>query len=108
VRWRRVSWLHGEEEERKGERVRLTGGTQVSATARKKKKEVARWAAAGWFDGPAGLAGLKGGKVSFLFFQTPFKQLFFSNSNQILSNFFSEIYKLFRNHTSNQKPCKAN
>jgi hypothetical protein len=57
-----------------------------------KEKEAVRWAAAGWFGGPAGLAGTKGGKVSFfLFFKLLLKQLFFSNSNQILSNFFSKI-----------------
>jgi hypothetical protein len=47
ARRRRVGWLRGEEEERKEERVSLTGGAQVSAKARKKKKEAARWAAAG-------------------------------------------------------------
>jgi hypothetical protein len=41
----------------------------VSASAEKKKKEAARWAAAGWFDGPVGLAGPKGKKgCSFFFF----------------------------------------
>jgi hypothetical protein len=53
--------------------VRLTGGAQVSASADKKKKEAVRWAAVGWFGGPAGLARPKGGKISLFFFS-------FSNS----------------------------
>jgi hypothetical protein len=50
----------------------------VSASAEKKKKEAVRWAAAGWFGGPAGLAGPKGGKISFFlfFFKLLLKQLF--------------------------------
>jgi hypothetical protein len=60
-----------------------------------KENEAVRWAAAGWFGGPAGLAGPKGKKDLFsffflFFFKLLFKQLFFSNSNQILSNFFSK------------------
>jgi hypothetical protein len=71
-------------------------GPGVGVGGEKKKKEAVRWAAAGWFGGPAGLAGPKGGKVSFFFFfffELLFKTtfLFFSNSNQILSNFFSKI-----------------
>jgi hypothetical protein len=60
ARRRRVGWLRGEEEERKGERVRLTGGAQVSATARKKKRRVVAWAGAGkswWAAGPLGPKG---------------------------------------------------
>jgi hypothetical protein len=46
-----------------------------------------------------------------LFFSFPFsnfifKSFFISNSNQTFSNFSQEFYRLFRNHTSNQKPCK--
>jgi hypothetical protein len=62
---------------------------------KEKEKEAVRWAAAGWFGGPAGLAGPKGekGLLSFFlfFFKLLLKQRFFSNSNQILSNFFSKI-----------------
>jgi hypothetical protein len=78
---------------------------------KKRKRESERRAGAGGLDGPTGLAGPKGeqGMVSFFLFFFKllfFKPHFFSNSNQTLSNFFSKIYKLFRNHTSNQKPCK--
>jgi hypothetical protein len=59
---------------KEGERVRLTGGAQVSASAeRKEKGGTVRWAAAGWFGGPAGLAGPKGEKGLLFFFS-------FSNS----------------------------
>jgi hypothetical protein len=46
--------------------------------------------------------------VRFLFFFSNFifKSFFISNSNQTFSNFSQEFYRLFRNHTSNQKPCK--
>jgi hypothetical protein len=98
---------------KEGERVRLTGGAQVSARAKKRKKRVVAWTGAGkgwWAAGPLGPKGKKG--LFFLFFLFFFKlllkQLFFPNSNQILSNFSQKFYKLFRNHTSNQKPCKAN
>jgi hypothetical protein len=75
---------------------RLTGGAQASATAKKKKRERDRWAGAGRLDGPAGLAGPKGKQVRFcfflfFFFKPLFKPLFFSNSNQTFSNFFSRI-----------------
>jgi hypothetical protein len=82
----------------------------VSASADKKKKEAVRWAAAGWFGGPAGLAGPKGGKISFFSFlsQTPFKTTFlFQIQTKFFQTFSQKIYKLFRSHTSNQKkPCK--
>jgi hypothetical protein len=77
--------------------VRLTGGAQVSASAEKKRK-------GGRLGGPLrdGLVGRqawlgrKVRRVCFLFFLFFFKlllkQLFFSNSNQILSNFFSKIF----------------
>jgi hypothetical protein len=56
--------------------------------------------------------GRKVSRVWFSFFYFSFpnfflKPLFFSNSNQTLFQTFSqEFYKLFRNYTSNQKPCK--
>jgi hypothetical protein len=36
-----------------------------------------------------------------------FKSFFISNSIQTFSNFSQEFYRLFRNLTSNQKPCKS-
>jgi hypothetical protein len=61
-----------------------------------------RWAAR-----PFGLKGEPTRFFSFFSFSNFFlKPIFFSNSNQTLSNFFSKIYKLFRNQISNQKPCK--
>jgi hypothetical protein len=59
---------------KEGEGERLTGGAQVSASARKKKRRAVGWAAARRFGGPAGQAGPKGEKVSFFLF-------FFSFSN---------------------------
>jgi hypothetical protein len=54
--------------------------------------------------------GRKERRVRFFFFFFFKLLLKTTNSFQIqiktLSNFFSKIYKLFRNHTSNQKPCK--
>jgi hypothetical protein len=46
----------------------------------------------------------------FLFlFQTSFSNLFFnSNSNQTFANLSQIFYRLFRDQTSNQKPCKPN
>jgi hypothetical protein len=77
---------------------------------RKEKEEPGAWAAAGrrlvgcWAAGPEGGEG----KFSFFFFFKLFsKQLLNSNSNQTFSNFSQNFYNLFRNHTSNQKPCKA-
>jgi hypothetical protein len=61
--------------------------------------------------GPAGLAGPKGEKVSFLFFlfQTLFKTNFsFQIQTKFFQTFSQKFYKLFRSLTSNQKPCKAN
>jgi hypothetical protein len=60
-----------------------------------------------WAAGPERL----GGKLSLFFsflFQTLFKSNFFLlNSNQNPSNLFTKFHKLFKSHTSNQKPCKA-
>jgi hypothetical protein len=58
-----------------------------------KEKEAVGWAAAGWFGGPAGLAGPKGERVIFLFFlffQTLFKTNF---SFQIQPNPFKLFLK---------------
>jgi hypothetical protein len=98
------------EEERKGERERLTSGAQASVRAKEKEKErgcgpvrgEGRWAA-----GPFGPKGEKGEVFFLFFFQTSFKTtISFQIQIKTLSDFFSKIYRLFRNHTSNQKPCK--
>jgi hypothetical protein len=65
-------------------------------------------------DGPFGPSGLKGNRRWFFFFflfffffsKLHFQTKFISNSNQTFSNFSQEFYRLFRNLTSNQKPCK--
>jgi hypothetical protein len=60
-----------------------------------------------------GRLGRKGRVLAFVFFlfffQTPFSN-HFSTLNQIklFLNFSQEFYRLFRDHTSNQKPCKPN
>jgi hypothetical protein len=64
-----------------------------------KEREAVRWAAAGWFGGPVGLAGPKGGKISFflffsLLFQTPFKTTFLF---KFKPNFFKLFLKNFIN-----------
>jgi hypothetical protein len=43
---------------------------------------------------------------SFSFSNFIFKSIFNSNSNQSFANFSQKFYRLFRDHTSNQKPCK--
>jgi hypothetical protein len=98
----------GEEEERKGEGEADRRGPGVSARGEKEKGEEERWAGAGDGRRAAGPSGLKGETARFSFFSFSFsnfifKPFFFSNSNQTFSQ---EFYKLFRNHTSNQKPCK--
>jgi hypothetical protein len=86
-------------------------GPGVSDSKRKRKEKERGGQARGELSGPAGLAGPKGepGKVFFFSFllQTSSKTIIsFQIQIKTLSNFFSKIYKLFRNHTSNQKPCK--
>jgi hypothetical protein len=96
-------------EEKEGGRERLTGGTQVSATAKEKEKERGRGPVRGGLGGLAGLAGPKGeqGTVSlFFFFKLLFKTTFLFKFKSNSFKLFSKIYKLCRNHTSNQKPCK--
>jgi hypothetical protein len=89
---------------------KLTGGTQSSARAKKRKEREMAWAGAerGWWAGrPAGPKG-KEGFLCFFLFQT------FSNSKfsfQIQTKFFQTFHKnfinFFRSHTSNQKLCKV-
>jgi hypothetical protein len=70
----------------------------VSASAGKRKGEAVRWAAAGGFGGPAGLARPKGGKVIFSFFAFLFQTLFKTNfSFQIQTKFFQTFLKNFIN-----------
>jgi hypothetical protein len=87
---------------------RLTGGPRLSASRWKKKKGRGKVGRRGRQAGPLGPKRSRG---CFLFFSFPFsnfifKPNFISNSIQTFSNFSQEFYKLFRNHTSNQKPCK--
>jgi hypothetical protein len=86
-------------------------GPVVSESTKKKKRETA-WAGAGrswWAGRPAGPKGKEVPLFFFLFLFQTFSNsnFFFSNSNQILSNFSQKFYKLFRSHTSNQKLCKV-
>jgi hypothetical protein len=84
-------------------------GPRCQREQNKKKRERERRAGAGRIRWAGRPFGPKGKEVRFLllFFSFPFsnfffKPFFFSNSNQTFSQ---EFYKLFRNHTSNQKPC---
>jgi hypothetical protein len=79
----------------------------VGAAVKKKKK--------GESGGPAGELGWAAWAEKsrarfcfffFFFFKPHFQILFNSNSNQTFANFSQEFYRLFRDHTSNQKPCK--
>jgi hypothetical protein len=65
----------------------------------------------GWRGGGLGRLGRKGAGAVFpffffSFFKLHFQIIFISNSIQTFSIFSQEFYILFRNHTSNQKPCK--
>jgi hypothetical protein len=80
------------EEEKEGGEGWLTGGPRLSAPRGKKKKGRGSGGLARGWAGPPGPKGAGAVFVFFLFlFQTSFSQ---------------EFYRLFRNHTSNQKPCK--
>jgi hypothetical protein len=85
-------------------------GSRCQREQRKEKERGRGGPARGGLDGPTGLAGPIGeqGMVSFFSFSNLFLKPLFSFQIQIktLSNLSSKIYKLFRNHTSNQKPCK--
>jgi hypothetical protein len=86
---------------------RLTGGAQASATAKEKEKregEVGRRGTVSW----AGRPGWADGEqVRFSFFSFSFSNHFsFQIQIKLFQTFSQEFYKLFRNHTSNQKPCK--
>jgi hypothetical protein len=107
LRRRRVGLRRGEGEERKGEKGRLTGGTQLSVKGKKRKRRGRRRGLArGVANGPL---GQKGREASFFLFPNSFQiKLFFSNSNQNSSNLFTKFYKLFRSHTSNKNHAKPN
>jgi hypothetical protein len=102
---------------RKGERRKeggkrgLTGGTHLSAPLwKRKEKGEKRWAGGESWAGPPGPKG-SGAGFCFFFFSFSnfiFKSIFNSNSNQTFANFSQIFYRLFRDHTSNQKPCKPN
>jgi hypothetical protein len=121
-RWRRwpgaagIAAAPGQAEQRGGRRKEGGRGEAdrwgpiISVRGKKKKKKretgrcgselMGRWAA-----GPE----RRGGFLCFFFsFSNSFQiKLFLSNSNQNSSNLFTKFYKLFRSHTSNQKPCKS-
>jgi hypothetical protein len=110
-----IAAAHDRAEQRKEGRKEgeggLTDGAPVSATTEKEKRkgghgplrEEPRWTG-----GPLGRKVR--GEILFFF------SFSFSNSFQIksfkfkfkqnFSNFFTEFYKLFKLHTSNQNPCK--
>jgi hypothetical protein len=96
---------------KKGEGERLTSGARLSVRAGKRKERESTRAGAGsglvgcWAAWAERVAG-----VGFVFFfpNFIFKSFFNSNSNQTFANFSQEFYRLFRDHTSNQKPCKPN
>jgi hypothetical protein len=83
----------GEGEERKGEKGRLTGGTQPSVKEKEKKTGEAAWAGAGrvwWAAGPPGPNGWPA--LIFVFFLFLFQTSF---SNHFSSKFKSNFFKLF-------------
>jgi hypothetical protein len=81
-------------------------GPDVSVAGEKEKKRRRGGPARGRLEGPLGPKGKPARFFSFSFSNFIFKPFFISNSNQTFSNLSQEFYKLFRNHTSNQKPCK--
>jgi hypothetical protein len=98
-RCRRAEEGKGEE----GRKGKLTSGSQPSAAQKKKKRGGGRWADAG---GRLGRLGQKEPGRFCFFFKLLFKPFFNSKSIQTFSNFSQEFARLFRNHTSNKKPCK--
>jgi hypothetical protein len=101
--------LGSEERKKKGKgKGRLTGGAQVSASRRKKEKGEERWAGAD--DGRRAVWAERGaGEVfffSFSFSNFIFKQFLFIFKSNFFKLFLKNFIKFFRNHTSNQKPCK--
>jgi hypothetical protein len=98
---------------KKGEGERPTSGARLSVRAGKRKERESTRAGAGsgivgcWAAWAERLAGAGFVFFSFLFFSNfIFKSIFNSNSNQSFANFSQKFYRLFRDHTSNQKSCK--
>jgi hypothetical protein len=87
-------------------KVKLTGGSQPSVAQRKRKGKGGDGLTreAGWAASAERVAGAL--LFFFSFSNFIFKSFFNSNSNQTFANFSQEFYRLFRDHTSNQKPCK--
>jgi hypothetical protein len=84
----------------------------VSAAGEKKKRgRGEEWAGAGRLMGRLAIWAEREQALVFFFFLFLF-QTSFSNQNSFqiqikpFQTFSQEFYKLFRNHTSNQKPCK--
>jgi hypothetical protein len=112
ARRRRLGWAAGGRRKERGEGEADRRAPVVSAAGEKKKRRREEVGRRGRLDGPLGPSGLKGSRRCFSFFSSfsfsnsIFKPFFISNSNQTFQTFSQEFYKLFRNLTSNKKPCK--
>jgi hypothetical protein len=131
---RLIDCLDGQREQGEGGRAHgIRGGAAVQRKEGGKKKGRGKTGADRW-DPPVGAAVKKKGEgeeavgrrgklgwaawaervgcwFCFFFFSFSnfiFKSIFNSNSNQTFANFSQIFYRLFRDHTSNQKPCKPN
>jgi hypothetical protein len=81
-------------------------GPPVGAAAKKKRE---RGGAVGRRGVGLGRLGqIEPGALFCFFLNFIFKSIFNSNSNQTFANFSQIFYRLFIDHTSNQKPCKPN
>jgi hypothetical protein len=90
LRRRRVGLSRGEGEERKGEKGRLTGGTQLSAKGKKRKRRGRRRGLArGVANGPL---GQKGREASFFSFPKLFSNQTFPF--KFKPKFFKPFYKI--------------
>jgi hypothetical protein len=92
----------------RGERGADRWDPSVGAAVKKKRGRGEWWAGAGSWAGPPGPKGSGAGFCFFFFsfFKLHFQIIFQLKSIQTFSNFSQEFDRLFRNHTSNQKPCK--
>jgi hypothetical protein len=98
----------GSGRKKKGGKGRLTGWAATSVAQGKRKRRGEEVGRRGRRDGPLGPKGSRCRFLFFyfLFFKLHFQTKFISSSNQTFQTFSQEFYKLFTNHTSNQKPCK--